>query len=109
MKMASFDDFGKIPARIEGLSMPGWKPKLGKSLRAAERELERARYDGQLLDLTYADTHRFPPPPWTLETFNRAAGGEGMTYTPYAGDVGVRKAVAANITKTLGLPANVEN
>lgn len=107
--MASSDAFSKVPARIEKLSMPGWQPKLGQSLRAAERELERAQYDGKLLDLTYADTHRFPPPPWALETFDRAAGGAGMTYTPYAGDAGVRKAVASNLATTLGLEARAEN
>lgn len=94
---------------MEKLSMPGWQPKLGQSLRAAERELERVHYDGKLLDLTYADTHRFPPPPWALETFDRAAGGEGMTYTPYAGDAGVREAVAGNLGATLGLAASAEN
>lgn len=107
--MARTHPFGNVPARVEKLSMPGWKPRLGQSLRAAERELERAGHDGRLLDLTYADTHRFPPPPWTLETFSRAAGGEGMTYTPYAGDAGVREAVAANLGTTLGLEARVEN
>jgi hypothetical protein len=83
--------FSAAPARIAKLSMPGWRLRLGQSLRSAERELERARFDGQLLDPTYADTHRFPPPPWALETFKRAASGEGMTYTPYAGDADVRK------------------
>ncbi|WP_205042097.1 pyridoxal phosphate-dependent aminotransferase [Rhodoligotrophos defluvii] len=107
--MTTSDVFGKIPGRIEKLSMPGWQPKLGQSLRAAERELERAKYDGKLLDLTCADTHRFPPPPWALEMFQRAASGEGMTYTPYAGDVSVRQAVADNLGKTLGLTAKVEN
>jgi aspartate/methionine/tyrosine aminotransferase len=89
--------------------MPGWQPVLGRSLRSAERELERARYDGQLLDLTYADTHRFPPPDWVLDEFHRAAGGEGMTYTPYAGDAGVRRAVAENLRATLGVTTGSEN
>lgn len=107
--MANSDVFTKAPVRIELLSMPGWQPKLGQSLRSAERELERASYDGKLLDLTYADTHRFPPPPWAFETFGRAASGEGMTYTPYAGDASVRKAVAGNLGTTLGLEAKPEN
>ena len=89
--------------------MPGWKAKLGQSLRSAERELERTHHDGKLLDLTYADTHRFPPPTWASETFRRAADGEGMTYTPYAGDAGVRRKVAKHMETTLGLTAGMEN
>src|SRR5690606_2385037 len=59
-----------------------------------------------LLDATYADTHRFPPPEWALPTFVAAASGEGMTYTPYRGDRGVREAVARNISEHLGVPAD---
>jgi aspartate/methionine/tyrosine aminotransferase len=101
--------FTKTPARIERLSMPDWSGILGQSLRAAERELERARHDGTLLDLTYADTHRFPPPDWTQLEFNRAASGQGMTYTPYAGDPGVRAAVAKHLGATLGVSATSSN
>jgi hypothetical protein len=60
--LASSNTFRNAPARIDHLSMPGWQPILGQSLRAAERELDRARFDGPLLDLTYADTHRFRHP-----------------------------------------------
>lgn len=107
--MLASDTFRNAPARIDHLSMLGWQPILGRSLRAAERELERARFDGPLLDLTYADTHRFPPPPWALDEFVRAASGAGMTYTPYAGDAGVRRAVAANLGATLGIEAETDN
>lgn len=107
--MPASNALSRIPERIERLAMPGWKAKLGQSLRAAERELENAAFDGPLLDLTYADTHRFPPPDWVLDEFSRAAGGAGMTYTPYAGDTGVREAVASNLGTTLGLAAQREN
>jgi hypothetical protein len=60
--LASSNTFRNAPARIDHLSMPGWQPILGQSLRAAERKLDRARFDGPLLDLTYADTHRFRHP-----------------------------------------------
>jgi len=97
------------PERTRRMAMPHWSDRLGKTMRAAERELEEAQYSGSLLDLTYADTHRFPPPEWTLEEFNRAASGGGMTYTPYAGDQNVREAVAANVSSAMGLPARASN
>lgn len=107
--MLETNAFRTPPTRIRQLAMPGWSSTLGQSLRAAERELERAHYDGQLLDLTYADTHRFPPPEWALEEFHHAAGGRGATYTPYAGDPGVRTAVATNLGTTLGIKAGRDN
>jgi aspartate/methionine/tyrosine aminotransferase len=59
-------------------------------------------------DLTYADTHRFPPPDWVVPSFVAAASGGGMTYTPYRGDAGVRRAVAEHLTGFLGLPVDPE-
>ena len=60
-------------------------------------------YGGDLLDLTYANTHRFPPPPWVLPDFVAAASGGGMTYTPYRGDERVRSAVAESLSAFLGI------
>lgn len=91
------------PSRLDRFEMPGLKANIGKSLRAAERELEEAQYDGRMLDLTYANTNRFPPPEWTLDEFTRAAAGGGMTYTPHAGDADVRSAVAENISTVFGI------
>jgi aspartate/methionine/tyrosine aminotransferase len=80
--------------RLEGRHL---RATHGKSLRELERELERQAAATPFLDITYADTHRFPPVDWALEEFSRAASGAGMTYTPYRGDAGVLDAVAANI------------
>lgn len=90
------------PSRITRLDMPGRGGRDDRSLREAERELEDTATEHPILDLTYADTHRFPAPDWALEEFARAAGGEGMTYTPYRGDSGVRQAVAGNVETTFG-------
>jgi aspartate/methionine/tyrosine aminotransferase len=60
-------------------------------------------YNGELLDLTYANTHRFPPPAWVLPDFVAAARGGGMTYTPYRGDRTVRSAVAESVSEFLGI------
>jgi aspartate/methionine/tyrosine aminotransferase len=85
------------PSRIERLSLPE------RSVRALERELEDLPRTGPLLDLTYADTHRFPPPSWVLKDFTAAANGGGMTYTPYRGDRVVRSAVAESVSAFLGV------
>jgi aspartate/methionine/tyrosine aminotransferase len=93
-----------VPTAIDRLAVPELEPVLGVSLRDAERELAQTPlHSGFFLDATYADTHRFPPPPWALPTFSEAASGAGMTYTPYRGDNGVRDAVAANVESVLGI------
>jgi len=93
-----------VPTAIDRLAVPELEPILGVSLREAERELAHTPLpQGYFLDATYADTHRFPPPAWALPTFSQAAGGAGMTYTPYRGDDGVRDAVAANVESVLGI------
>ncbi|MBB5158306.1 aminotransferase class I/II-fold pyridoxal phosphate-dependent enzyme [Saccharopolyspora phatthalungensis] len=93
-----------LPEAINRLAMPELADQIGVSLRDAERELENAPGPDGLLDATYADTHRFPPPEWALPTFSAAAGGDGMTYTPYRGDRGVRESVAHNVSTALGIP-----
>ena len=92
-----------VPDRMRNIALPERQAALGQSLRAAERELESAPYSGELLDLTYANTHRFPPPPKTLSDFVAAASGGGMTYTPYRGDGRVRSAVAKSLSAFLGI------
>ena len=96
-------DVREAPARIRNLSLPDREAQLGRSVRALERELEELAAPGPLLDLTYADTHRFPPPAWVLPDFSAAASGGGMTYTPYRGDRTVRSAVAESVSAFLGV------
>ncbi|MFE3826943.1 pyridoxal phosphate-dependent aminotransferase [Streptomyces sp. NPDC059092] len=93
------------PEAIARLSLPEHTERLGMSVRDAERQLENGPGPDHLLDATYADTHRFPAPEWALPTFTAAAGGDGMTYTPYRGDHAVREAVAHNVSTGLGIPA----
>jgi aspartate/methionine/tyrosine aminotransferase len=97
-----------LPGRLARLAMPERTPLLGQSLREAERELERLAGGPNLLDLTYADTKRFPPPTWVLEDFLSAANGRGMTYTPYRGDRSVRGDVADHVSRFLGVPVDAE-
>jgi aspartate/methionine/tyrosine aminotransferase len=98
-----------IPAsRIARLQMPERIATEGKSLRDLERELENAPLGGEFLDITYADTHRFPPPEFAIKAFTAAATGGGMTYTPYRGDVGVRRAITPNLSKFLGVDLNAD-
>jgi aspartate/methionine/tyrosine aminotransferase len=95
------------PDRIRRLDLPERETSLGMSLRAAERELERnAGRHSQLLDLTYADTKRFPAPSWAIEAFSEAATSGGQTYTAYRGDPQVRTAVAENVGGFMGMPVD---
>lgn len=96
-------DFYTPTRRIERLEMPERAKTEGRSLRELERELERAPLGGEFLDITYANTHRFPPPQFAIDSFTAAATGGGMTYTPYRGDAGVRRQVAANLGNLLGV------
>lgn len=94
----------QVPEAIARLDLPEGASYAGMSIRALERELEQApARPGPVLDATYANTHRFPAPSYALEAFTRAASGDGMTYTPYIGDTGVREALQANIQTHLGL------
>lgn len=91
------------PARMTRLELPEREALIGSSVRHAERELEALHDHAAHLDLTYADTKRFPPPAGVLERFIRAAQLTGMSYTPYRGDASVREEVAANLGAFLGV------
>jgi aspartate/methionine/tyrosine aminotransferase len=99
-----------MSAQIDRLHLHGGAGAGLASVVAAERALEaRATELGRpLLNLTYADTKRFPPPSWALEAFTRAACGGGPTYTPYRGDAEVRRHVARSLTSFLGRPIDPE-
>jgi aspartate/methionine/tyrosine aminotransferase len=90
-------------SRIQRLQLPERAETHDRALRALERELESAPAGEPFLDITYADTHRFPPPEWALPAFTKAASGSGMTYTPYRGDTGVLAQVAENVSGLLGV------
>ena len=98
-----------VPDPIARLRLPNRGPNGELSVVAGERELDAAALDaaaqvgGPLLNLTYADTHRFPPASWVLEDFVAAARGGGMTYTPYRGDASVRERVAVSVSAFLGV------
>jgi aspartate/methionine/tyrosine aminotransferase len=93
-----------MSVQIDRLHLRGGAGAGLESVVAAERQLEaRAAALGRpLLNLTYADTHRFPPPAWALEAFTRAATGGGPSYTPYRGDLEVRERVARSLSTFLG-------
>ncbi len=98
------------PASISRLALPEGVSYAGRSIRELERELEATQArPGPVLDATYANTHRFPAPDYALDAFTKAASGQGMTYTPFAGDAGVRDAVGSNITAHLGIDAGNGN
>ncbi|MDG4889794.1 aminotransferase class I/II-fold pyridoxal phosphate-dependent enzyme [Mesorhizobium sp. WSM4887] len=92
------------PARISRLQMPERKAQIGMSLRQGERLLEEnsSRLSG-LVDLTYADTKRFPAPDYAIEAFTKAATAGGLSYTAYRGGRSVREVVAANVSAFVGI------
>jgi aspartate/methionine/tyrosine aminotransferase len=96
--------------RIARVQLPEYRPLLGMSVGEGERELERlTRGAGRpLLNLTYADTHRFPAPPWAIEQLVEAAAGRGPSYTAYRGDGEVRAAVAGSVGAFLGFEVDPE-
>jgi aspartate/methionine/tyrosine aminotransferase len=101
---------GSVSAQITRLRLEGRAGEGTVGVVAAERELTRhARALGRpLLDITYADTKRFPAPPWALQAFTRAASGGGPAYTPYRGDPRIREHVAGALGAFLGLAVDPE-
>jgi aspartate/methionine/tyrosine aminotransferase len=95
---------GRLSSQIAQLRLPGGAGLGSKSVVDAERALESYARGLQrpLLNLTYADTKRFPPPAWALEAFQRAASGGGESYTPYRGDSEVRAALAGPLGAFVG-------
>ena len=74
------------PARISRLQLPERKAEIGMSLREGERVLEvNASKHQNLVDLTYADTKRFPAPDYAIKAFTEAATAGGLSYTAYRG------------------------
>ncbi len=103
-EMSGPDGLAAAPERLAAMGIARRPGLGGSSVREAERELEQAASEQDVIDLTAADTHAFPAPNWVLEAFMDAASGNGRTYTPYRGDPGVREAVAANLGRLLGVP-----
>lgn len=94
-------------AAIKRLDLPEGNEYAGNSIRALERELEKTvAPPGLEFDATSADTNRFPAPDYALPAFEKAAKGEGATYTPYVGDPNVREILSKNIEEILGLSAS---
>lgn len=98
----------KVPDRVERLQLPERAAELGMSVGDAERELAILDAGPGVINLTYANTHRFPPPDWAAATFAEAAGGAGLTYTPYRGDVSVREQLAPSLSTFLGCSVDPE-
>jgi aspartate/methionine/tyrosine aminotransferase len=92
-----------LASRITRLQLPERVEDIGLSVGAAERELLTWPTGDGVLNLTHADTHRFPPPAWVIEDFVAAATGGGRAYTAFRGDPSVLEPVARNVGRFLGL------
>ena len=89
-----------VPNRIKRLELPGRVP--GTSARQADLDLLSVA-PGNYLDTTHFDTVRFPPPPWAVEAFERAAKDGSLAYTPYRGNAAVRDALGESLSRFLGI------
>lgn len=96
-------EIARRPLRVDRLQLPERADQIGMSVGEAERAFEIFADGQQLLNLTYADTKRYPPPSWVVPDFVQAAEGGAEAYTPYRGSRLVRADVAASITRFLGI------
>ncbi|HTE78968.1 MAG TPA: aminotransferase class I/II-fold pyridoxal phosphate-dependent enzyme [Xanthobacteraceae bacterium] len=92
----------EVPARISRLRLPERVSIAGTSARRADLELLAQAPKG-FLDTTHFDTVRFPPPPWAIDAFNRAAMDGHCAYTPYRGNQQVLETVAATVSSFLAV------
>jgi aspartate/methionine/tyrosine aminotransferase len=88
------------PNRIDRLELPGRVP--GSSARQADLALLSVA-PADFLDTTHFDTVRFPPPPWALAAFERAAKDGSLAYTPYRGNAAVLDALSGSLGRFLGI------
>ncbi|AZM46129.1 aspartate aminotransferase [Streptomyces sp. WAC 06738] len=96
--------YGRATA-VRRLHLPERAGRLGLSVREADRFVA-AGVTGDVLDTTHFDTVRFPPPPWAAETFAAAAADGAHAYTPYRGAAAVRRPVARELGRRLGIPVD---
>jgi aspartate/methionine/tyrosine aminotransferase len=90
----------KQPNRIGRLELPD--RVAGSSARQADLALLSVA-PASFLDTTHFDTVRFPPPPWALGAFERAAKDGSLAYTPYRGNAAVLDALSGSLSRFLGI------
>lgn len=93
--------------RLQRLQLPERTALIGRSLGDAERAFEIFADGEQLLNLTYADTTRYPAPSWAADTFV-AATRDGEAYTPYRGSRVVLQELAGQLSTFLGVDVDPE-
>jgi len=93
----------QAPARLQRLELPERAPIAGTSARRADIAL-LAKAPADFLDTTHFDTVRFPPPPWAVDKFARAASDGALAYTGYRGNSEVLGVLAGSVGGFLNLP-----
>lgn len=99
-KLREMIDMNRQPSRIDRLELPNRVP--GSSARQADLELLSVAPEN-FLDTTHFDTVRFPPPPWAVAAFERAAKDGSLAYTPYRGNASVLNALSDSLCRFLGI------
>lgn len=98
----------QVPARIRRLRIEDRQPLPGVSVVEAERRLDFLSAGDGVINATYADTRRFPPYPQVIADFVSAATAGGLSYTPYRGDMAVRRGLAKAVGGFLGVEVDPE-
>lgn len=97
-----------VPPQIERMHIPERVALIGESVKDADARLSSRASAPDVLDTTHFDTVRFPPPPWALREFARAADDGSLAYTPHRGNRDVREKVAGSLTRFLGVSIDPE-
>lgn len=96
----------RFSSRLMNLRVPNGAGA-GLSTKAADLRV-RAACSADVLDTSHFDTVRFPPPPYALDRYSRAAQQGELAYTPYRGNPEVLRLVAERVSKMLGLDVSPE-
>src|SRR5258708_6066901 len=95
------------PERVQRLQLPERAVIAGASARQADIDLIAHAPNG-FLDTTHFDTVRFPPPPWAIEAFTKAAHDGRLAYSPYRGNKHVLRSLAETLSAFLGAAVDPE-
>ncbi len=90
-----------VPARLASLELEARREKIGMTDGELRRSFEILSHDA--LNLGHADMRRYPAPDYALPLFIEAASGGMDAYTPYRGNADVRRALAPQLERLLGL------
>ncbi len=91
-----------VPARLASLELEARREKIGMTDGELRRSFEILSHDA--LNLGHADMRRYPAPDYRAAALHRGRVRRPWTpYTPYRGNADVRRALAPQLERLLGL------